>query len=600
MDPKPASHPASNFTDKQSVALITLILANHKRVMADISTIDKWPNIDGRVEIQDERYNLIGPISVQVKTLPSTHNLKYDCEVEFLAYCEIEPCLLLAVDNEAERVYWLYFDARNLREINYKNNKHTKTLYFKEAQYFDKSTTSYIEEWAKIVEHNKQRFQNHDDLKIKNEQLERLLRNANRAAGTSNSGFAAIHYFLDELNRKYDTDFPTVKDFFYSQTWKLGMAYTRFEPSKLSYTLFPIPHDKNDVLIKEIDSELFEKLMAEGLGFTEYPTANPVQDRPTSFATEIVKKELYEILKLKVLRHKGHELLAHEFVMAFIDKFHEQMGLPEKDEYNLGEVHAGFYYHLPLWVQEAYELLLRKRPESIRVQIMRDGFFDPDILLRLRPEDREEILQNVNKRLDEGSRSIRISTRKLDIGTFIEFFDYLKQCNRPITRVYKKPDRSRLKGKGGWIWSPYAPEDAAYNFKVAFQNLQEAYHVVLANNFPTLKNDLDLFKGADRILVRCTVREEYQGFDTGPGYDMYYIKDETPTNQKTIEVLDEKQSQVLDDLTRKQAADRWGAGEGFRVTVHHSSMLDFIYEETPLLNLIYELLKDRLDNYFAT
>lgn len=600
MEVNPASHPDSNFTDEESVSLVKYILAKHRRVMANISSIDKWPNIDGRVEIQDEHYKLIGPLSVQVKTLASNHNLKFDCKVEFLAYCEnTEPCLLLAVDHQTKKVYWLYLDVQSVREIDYRNNKTTKTIYFKKSQYFDEDTRGYVEEWAEIVEHNKQCFQNHDDLKIKNEQLERLLKNANRAAGSSNSNFATIHHFLDELNRKYETDFPTVKEFLYPQTWKVGMAYTRYEPDKLSYTLFPIPYHKNDVLIKEIDSDLFEKLMAEGLGFTDFPTANPVQERPAHYAKEIVKSELFQLIKLKGLSHSGHRILACEYIMAFIDKFREQMGLPEKDEYSLTEVYSGFYLHLPLWVQEAYELLLLKRPESIQVQIMRDGYFDPDILLRLRQEDREEILQSVSKRMGEGSRSIRIATRKLDIGTFIEFFDYLKQCSSPITRVYKKLDYSRVKGKGGWIWNAYAPEDAEYNLRLAFQNLHEAYRVVIAHNFPTLENELDLFRRADRILVQFTVRDEYQGVETAPGYSMYYVKDETPTNQKTVEVLDEERSKALDDLTRQQPAYRWGVGNDFRVVSRRDSTLDFIYEETPLLNLTYELLKDRLDKHFA-
>src|SRR4051812_2512440 len=94
VEPQPASHPASNFTDVQSVSLVSHLLARHGRVIANISSVDKWPNIDGRVEIQDEQNNLIGPLSVQVKTLAANHTLKYDCKVDFLAYCEkIEPCL---------------------------------------------------------------------------------------------------------------------------------------------------------------------------------------------------------------------------------------------------------------------------------------------------------------------------------------------------------------------------------------------------------------------------------------------------------------------------------------------------------------------------
>ena len=113
METQPASHPDSNFTDEESVAFVRLLLAKHRRVIRkNISSIDRWPNIDGHVEIHDEHKNLIGRLSAQLKTLPSDHNLKYDCKVEFLAYCEkVEPCLLLGVDNLTEKVYWLYFDV---------------------------------------------------------------------------------------------------------------------------------------------------------------------------------------------------------------------------------------------------------------------------------------------------------------------------------------------------------------------------------------------------------------------------------------------------------------------------------------------------------
>jgi len=436
MDAKPASHPVSNFTDDQSVSFVRYLLAKHRRVIAYISSIDKWPNIDGRVEIQDEHNNLIGPLSVQVKTLTANHNLKYDCEVNFLAYCEqVEPCLLLGVDHQSQKVYWLFFDVQSVREIDYKNNKSTKTVHFRAAQYFDENTTGYIEEWAKIVENNKQRFQSHNDLRVKTEQLEKLLKNANKAVGTSSINFVTIHRFLDELNRQFDTDFPTVKEFFYPQTWKLGMAYARYEPNKLDYTLFPITFDKNDVLIKEVDSDLFGKLMQEGRGFSYHLAGNPIQDRPADYAKEIVKSKVLQLVKMKLLNHSGHELLACEFVMAFIDRFHEQLGLPQKDEYSLPEVQFGFHRYLPLWVEEAYGLLLPRQPIIIQAQIIRDGYFDLDIISRLSSKDREEISQNVGKRLDKEPRPIRISTTKLDIGTFIECFNHLRQCNRMPSRI---------------------------------------------------------------------------------------------------------------------------------------------------------------------
>jgi hypothetical protein len=600
VEAQPASHPDSNFTDEESVAFVRLLLARHRRVIAkNISSIDRWPNIDGHVEIQDEHKNLIGRLSAQLKTLPSNHHLRFDCSVEFLAYCEkVEPCLLLGVDNLTEKVYWLYFDVHSVKEIDYQNNTSTKTVYFKEAQYFDTNTKGYIEEWTRIVENNKQRFQDYDNLRIRTEQLEKLLKNANKAVGTSSTSFVAIHRFLDELNRRFDTDFPTVKAFIYPQTWKLGMAYARYEDNGLDYTLFPIPLDTNDVLIKEVDGDLFKRLMQEGRGFSYHHSDNPIQSRPSKYALEIVKSKVLQLVKLKLLDHSGHELLACEFVMAFIDSFREHLGLPEKDEYSFAEVGFAFHRYMPLWVEEAYGLLLRRQP-MIQAQIIRDGYYDLDILPRLSSEDRAVIAQNVSTRLDKQPRPIRISTTKLDIGTFLECFNYLRQSNGSIKRIYRKPDFSRLLTRTSWIWNAYSKEDAEYNAKIVFANLQEAYAVVTSHNFPTLQRDLDFFESADRTLVHWMVKEEYQGFNTAPGYDMFYVKDESPDRAKGLEIISEEKAKTLDDLWRVQPRELKGIGKNFRILARSNGSLDFVYEDTPLLNLIYQLLSRRLDEYFA-
>lgn len=599
MDAKPASHPASNFTDVKSVAFVQYLLAKHGRVLPNISSIDKRPNVDGYVEVQDEHNNLLGQLLVQVKTLPSGHNLKYDCSVEFLAYCEnVHQCLLLGADHQIQRVYWLYFDEQIVRDLDYKNNKSTKTVSFKEAQYFDENSTWYIDEWAKIIENNKLRLQSHEALRIRNEHLERLLKNANKAVGTSSSSFVSIHLFLDELNRRFDIDFPTVKAFFYPQTWKLGMAYASYEPHKLDYTLFPIPFDKNDALIKEVDGDLFERLMQEGRGFSYHLAGNPIYDRPTAYAKEMVKSKVLQLVKMKLLNHSVHELLACEFVMAFIDRFHVQLGLPEKDEYSFDELQFAFHHYMPLWVEEAYGLLRRRQP-MIQAQILRDGYYELDILPRLSTEDRAEITQSLGTRIDKEPRPVPIFTTKLDMSTFTDCFNYLRQHNGSIKRIYRKPDYSRLKTRSAWIWNVYSKIDVEHNSAVVFKNLQEAYSVFINHNFPTLHTDLDFFERADRILVHWSVREEYKGFDTVPGYDMFYVKDNNPGHTKGLEIINEEQANTLNDLTRQQSKELRGIGKDFRILAHSSGALDFVYEDTPLLNLIYQLLIPRLNDYFT-
>src|SRR3989344_6035450 len=122
------SHSQNDFTDKESVSLIENTLAHHKRVMSKLYSSDKWPNIDGHIEVQDVNNILVGRSYVQVKTLPVNHNLKFACPVSFFSSCELEPCFLFGVDNQNGRVYWLYFDAHVIKEID-----------FDESQYFDKN-----------------------------------------------------------------------------------------------------------------------------------------------------------------------------------------------------------------------------------------------------------------------------------------------------------------------------------------------------------------------------------------------------------------------------------------------------------------------------
>jgi|GEM_PF-3476001 len=592
---KPASHSKTNFTDMQSVSLIENVLATHGCVMPNISTIDKWPNIDGRVEVQDERSNLIGPLSVQAKTLPLNHKLKFSCPVSFLSYCEIEPCLLLGVDNHAERIYWMYFDSQLVQEIDYKNNKHTKTLYFDKSQYLDKSQKEYIKEWSQIIENNKRKLKDYDELR---DAYEKLRKNSNEIVGALDSKFIKIHQFLNELNKKYDSEFPTAKKFFYPNAWKLGLAYESYEANRIGYTIFPIQWDKNDVQIKKVDPRLAAEVRRSGLGFTGHFQENPIEARPVEYAKEVAGSQVQKIVQRKLLSHSGSQILAREFVIAFIDKFREQMGLPEKDEYTISQVQFAFNEYLPRWVEEAYKLMYERQRNNIREQVVRKGYYDPDVLWQLRPEEREEIRQRVNQSWEK-SESVIMANRSMDIGVFVEYFNFLKKLDQPITRLYKKPDFSRLPG-GGWIWNKFSVEDAEYNFRTVFSNLEDAYNTILTNNFPAIRNKLDLFGPADEISVNYTLRDEYKSHSDGPTYKMFYLKSKGYAQKKSIKFINDEQADRLHNLIfQNEHKIYMYDNQSFKLLQAQHSVLDFLYEDTPLLNLVYQLLETRLKQYLA-
>ena len=117
------SHSKTSFIDERSVTLIRYILATHGRVMSQINSNDKWPNIDGFLEVQDSNRNLVGRLFVQAKTLPPNHKNKFRCPISFFSSCEIDPILLFGVDNQNKKVYWRYFDSQIIKNIDFKNTR---------------------------------------------------------------------------------------------------------------------------------------------------------------------------------------------------------------------------------------------------------------------------------------------------------------------------------------------------------------------------------------------------------------------------------------------------------------------------------------------
>lgn len=126
--PKIPSHSKTSFTDKHSISLIENILTSHGRVMPQLYSNDKWPNIDGFLEVQDSDGILVGRLFVQAKTLPPNHKNKFRCPISFFSSCEIDPTLLFGVDDQNKKVYWCYFDSKIIKNIDFKNNKYYKTI----------------------------------------------------------------------------------------------------------------------------------------------------------------------------------------------------------------------------------------------------------------------------------------------------------------------------------------------------------------------------------------------------------------------------------------------------------------------------------------
>lgn len=592
---KASAHDSSSFTDVESVSLIQNILASHKRVMPRIFSQDKWPNIDGHVEIQNEEGCIVGRLFVQAKTLNGNPITRFKCPIQFFSNCEIDPCLLFGVDNKNKKIYWLYFDANEVKKIDFKNHRHSKTINFDPHKYFDSGETKYIAEWQRIVESNRQKFQNYDQLK---NAYEIISQHSNVAIGQKNRNFVGIHKFLDSLNDLAWNKLPIVKSRYYPNAWSLGLAYYSYEPNSVSYTLFPISFDSNDVQIKQVDQQLLNRIQKQGLGFKGHFAENPIEMRPEEYAKEIAGSKALKLIESQLLDHSKCNFLAEEFVFSFIEKFHEQMGLDIKSSYEIGEVKKAFFSYLPLWLHRSHALLKSEDRNNFneRIKKGRITFFDPDRICEMKDGERKTVSSGVELDLKNKKEipNIPMGNDKMPFGLFVEFFEQIKD-KKKITRVTKAKDFSRLGKKGGWVWSVYSKKDAELNFRIILDYVLDVYNQIIEQNFAGLKQELSFGRGANTILATVKVKEDYNGFESGPTYKLYFLnKKDGGTSPRSIEIIDESAARKLDSALAKNFSFN---GEEYEFVSAWSSILDFLYEDCPMLQFVYKILERRFEEY---
>jgi len=217
-------------------------------------------------------------------------------------------------------------------------------------------------------------------------------------------------------------------------------------------------------------------------------------------------------------------------------------------------------------------------------------------------EERKQIDQAVRQRIRQKDSVPRIplGNEKFPFGIFVEFLSFLKSKGfEKIDRIYSPKDYSRLRESGGWVWnllSPYAVEN---NLKIFFDNLPKVYNDVVSENFPDIREELPLFGDASRVIVLFSVNEEYKEFRDRPKIDIYYLRAEDQ-DELVIEIHRKEKSKELPDLSWEYLGkDIKINGKKHRLISGSVGVLDFIYDEFPMLNFVYKILERNLERYFS-
>jgi len=605
---KPARYPPKTAEEKLAIDTLNALI-DPKLVFLDTKTLSTIPNIDGYADILDEDGRPIGKLEVQVKKLPDDcdSSPKLQIPLTLFGYADsstLNPVLLIGVDVKHRRAYWfpiadLVLDQEQL------DAQKTITIAFSVSRVIDGKDTRYAQAWLQIVQSRRMKQRGYDELAAAYAELSKK---TGPALGVSRPYFHTIHEFLEEMNALLEGPFSLVERRFYPNAWKVGFAFSRYASDSVGYTLYPIRYDQNDVQIKEIDDDLVKEFTRLH-GFTEY-CPNPIARNAKQHALERIQNYTSQIIKGKMLDHKGSMPLAREFLFAFIDTFSEQIGTKKGDCYSISDIENGFYRHLPFWVDEAAKLLMRRKAKGYAVALSpsdglyRKPYVDPDLLRsQISSQEMEEIEVQVLGRIANNSPipRIPIGSEDLPLGLFIEYDSYLAQNGvTEIHRLYDPPDYSRMPSGGGYLWEAYSRASVEKNLKIIYGNFPEAYSIMIKQSFPQLRDQLRPLHGASDVIVVFDAKDTYASREKQdiPGIELYYLKGKAGILPRISVYHVSECKELVEKLEGNFGKTVELDGRKYELHRKSSSIMRIITEKLPLHTLVYEELKQAMKEYF--
>lgn len=596
---KPARYSPTDTQETESIDTFKSLI-DHSKVKPDIKERNTIPNIDGYVELVDDGGSPCGKLEVQIKKLPN-NSTKLQIPTSLYAYSEkatCNPVILIGVDIKQKQAFWFHINSKTLNAPIEKINQASITINFSYANIIDGTSTVYLNQWQAIVD-------SYLDLKNVNEKYELLRDRSNPIIGVEKKEYIEIQKFLDELNGLLDGRFSTVKKTFYPNSWKIGFAYHSYKEDSVEFSLYSVPYGMNDVLIKEIDEKLENKMKEIGFTTHGFFKENPVRVRPKKLAVDQIQEGMKEILSARLLNHNSSEFLVREFTFAFIDKFHIQMGLTKKDVFSLLEIEKGFLEYLPVWTLEAIKFMIEQKRNgvtSFRHALFGRSFFDPSLILSsIMPEERKLIAERTKTAIAQKIQLpiLPLGNRDISFKLFYESLGSLRlRGTTEVTRPYIQKDFSRLDHLANWKWNILSPEALEKNLAIFFENLPDAYNQIVSNNFEDIKGELPLFGGVNLEIVLFDVKSEVKVLTDAPKISFYGLCS-AEKEDFSITLSDRKKAGTLSSISMQNVGNEITIdGHSYKMVTASEGVLDFIFEDTPLLDFIYDRIKQNLDEYF--
>lgn len=593
--------PYNASSEPERASWLTLLnLLGTKYFDADIKTASTIPDTDGIIAILNEERVRVARVDVQLKTLEEKNyeSPKYQCDLRFLSYCErsLLPVLLIAVNNKGNIAYWLHIDEQTLHDAMARLKGESISIPIPKENCISLEHTEFRQQWIEIYNRSWEKLWNFDQTLQRQKALETEV--ANIKEQTENpihlplDVLKGLHRYLDEYNYILDIEFPTVKSIMYPNYWKIGMGVISYRLFDITYILYPIPYQRNQVMIKDVKlppGADWHNEMFEGRALM-LAIANNVNELIWSARQEAYKRLDSPVLKIIEENNFAipSEFLAREYLLSFIDRYVVYLDLdPMAQSYSLKELVYNLMVLLPMYEGTDGGFVNREREYTSSI----------DHHYRDRPsENHKRFLDITRKRIKDGevpTVKVTITSEKYNIDLIYYYVHFLNDKNiQKVERVYTAPIRDE--NKAGELWKTWYPEVLWANFQVFISNLDACLTQYIKDHFFKLQHALAIkYEGHH---TRLYVFYEYNGLHK-PHVELFVLKPKTYEEGKILFVKEADSPINRPDLAQ-QKYECVFEGKPYSIMRIQGQPLDFMFTPSPTYTFIKDHITGQLRSYF--
>jgi hypothetical protein len=567
---KPSPYPNTDAAEEAAVVLFRSLL-DPKRVKADIRTRDKYPNIDGTIELVDQENRPFGKFDVQVRKIGDGQK-SYSCPTSLVAYSEVStlPVVLACIDVSLNRAYWRHITPTMPEYIKEQNSF---TIRFDEASDCIDSDGIYIQKWEELVFDFRKRITQFP-------KLQREIADKLTVKTLLPKDIRFFQQYIDTINRLLDDDFLAIKKILFPDVWKLGVGIFDAGDQWVSFQIYKIPYEEPAPLVCKLEGNAFQSAPNDRYAISTHGTRREVLADPDISARNFVLDEVKQVIEKRLLPVHG-QLTSTEILFSFIRYYHSLLAIsPDHDTYDVEELSYALNQHM-LGVCASFASKVA------------------DSATRFVSLDLDSIASYIRSNKVEPTPpgkipvSFSVSSRHFPIRSV---FDALRNLMAVNVKVIKRPfiPRSQNPALGGnWIWSGYRPDHEIQNITLILENALQEYSEFVSRNRLKFPNSRYLDKSTSIIME---YEPTFRPGEWGPGLREHHVDNQSQTLPKLVVSIITDEKLAIDRKTFPQLTYN---GVNYQASTSSDSTAGFLFSRTPTLSLLYRMLKRDLSEHYG-